>query len=62
MTFDQNILNDLICIDCKNDLEYMKESNSLICKNCHKEYAIIDEILMMGGIDDIKPTTEVHQK
>ena len=52
MSINLNILSDIACIDCGGDMEYIQESECLKCKNCKKEYLIIDGIPIMGGIDD----------
>ena len=59
---NQDVLNDLICLECKSDLEYVNEPECLRCKNCQKEYTIVNGIPMMGGMDDRADNPVVSEK
>ena len=58
MAINLDMLSNIACIECGGDVEYIKEPECLRCKNCQKEYAIINGIPMMGGIDDRNDDSE----
>lgn len=42
---DDDLLNILICPDCKSDVEEL--DGMIICKNCHKKYPIRNGVPIM---------------
>jgi uncharacterized protein YbaR (Trm112 family) len=44
---DDKLLEILACPVCKGDIEYDKENEKLICKNCKRKYPIKDGIPIM---------------
>ncbi len=52
MAINTDIVSNIACIECGGDIEYIGEPERLKCKNCQKEYQIINGIPIMGGIDD----------
>lgn len=61
MAFKSDVLDVIACIECGGDVEYIEKSDKLKCKNCHKEYNLIDGIPMMGGIDDRAENSEIYK-
>jgi uncharacterized protein YbaR (Trm112 family) len=47
MSFDERLLEILVCPKCKGDLEYRREASNLICKACKLAYPIRDGIPVM---------------
>lgn len=47
MTFDQRLLEVLVCPRCKGSLEYHREGAKLICRSCKLAYPIKDDIPIM---------------
>jgi len=43
----QNLLESLICPACRQALEYRQNPESLKCSQCHRVYAVKDEIPIM---------------
>jgi len=41
------LLQILVCPQCKNELEYDRENSWLICHNCRLKYEIRDDIPIM---------------
>ena len=58
MAINLNMLANIACINCGGDVEYIEDPEHLVCKNCGKEYAIINGIPLMGGIDDREKSLE----
>lgn len=48
----RELLDILCCPECKGDLEYKPEKNTLTCKKCHKVYEVKDDIPIMLVEDD----------
>ncbi len=40
----KDLLEILVCPACKHELEYRQSPESLKCKQCHRVYAIKDDI------------------
>jgi len=40
----KDLLEILVCPECKLDLEYRQNPESLKCKQCHRVYAVKDDI------------------
>lgn len=47
MTFDERLLEVLVCPRCKGALRYDSEGPRLVCANCKLAYPIRDEIPVM---------------
>ncbi len=60
MSINLDMLANLACIVCGGDIEYIKNPERFKCKKCSKEYAVIDGIPLMGGIDDRVKDSEVN--
>ena len=60
MSINLDMLTNIACIICGGDIEYIKEPEHLKCKKCNKEYAVINGIPMMGGIDDRINDAEIN--
>jgi uncharacterized protein len=43
----QELLEILVCPACKQALEYRQEPESLKCRQCHRVYAVKDDIPIM---------------
>lgn len=43
----KNLLEILVCPECKLELEYRQNPESLKCKQCHRVYAVKDDIPIM---------------
>jgi uncharacterized protein YbaR (Trm112 family) len=43
----EKLLEILACPECKNDLDYDKENNNLICNKCRLRFRIEDDIPVM---------------
>ncbi len=54
----EELLSILACPMCKGDLEYVKEKNVLVCKNCKVYYPIEDDIPLLTQ-DYAKPLEEL---
>ena len=52
MSINSDMLVNIVCNACSGDIEYISNPEHLRCKKCSKEYAVINGIPMMGGIDD----------
>ncbi len=61
MSINLNMLSNIACIECGCDVEYVQETEMLKCKNCRKEYKIINGIPLMGGIDDRLDDSEAYK-
>lgn len=51
---DPQLLEILVCPQCKGDLEYRQNDNELVCHKCRLRYEIRDGIPIML-IDEAKP-------
>jgi uncharacterized protein YbaR (Trm112 family) len=47
MSFDERLLEILVCPKCKGDLEHRSEGSSLVCRACKLAYPIRDDIPVM---------------
>lgn len=47
MTLDQELLDILVCPQCKGELEYREEENALLCHECRLRYEVEDDIPIM---------------
>jgi len=47
MTFDERLLEILVCPKCKGGLDYDREGRKLICRGCKLAYLIKDDIPIM---------------
>ena len=43
----KELLEILVCPACKQELEYRQSPESLKCKQCHRIYAVKDDIPIM---------------
>jgi hypothetical protein len=43
----KNLLEILVCPECKQELEYRQNPESLKCKQCHRVYPVKDDIPIM---------------
>jgi uncharacterized protein YbaR (Trm112 family) len=43
----KDLLEILVCPACKQELEYRQNPESLKCKQCHRVYAVKDDIPIM---------------
>jgi uncharacterized protein YbaR (Trm112 family) len=51
---DQQLLDILVCPQCKGELEYREKESELVCHKCRLRYEIRDGIPIML-IDEAKP-------
>ena len=54
MTLAPELLDILVCPQCKGDLEYRTDPESLVCHSCRLVYAVEDGIPIML-IDEATP-------
>ncbi|MEA2108645.1 MAG: Trm112 family protein [Pseudomonadota bacterium] len=54
MAFNKELLDILVCPQCKKELTLTADENWLICDNCRLRYPIRDNIPIML-IDETKP-------
>lgn len=54
MTINKELLDILVCPQCKKELILTADENWLICENCRLQYPIRDEIPIML-IDEAEP-------
>lgn len=47
MTLDQELLDILVCPQCKGELEYREEEEALLCHECRLRYEVEDDIPIM---------------
>lgn len=47
MTLDPELLEILVCPECKGELEYREEEPALLCHECRLRYEIEDDIPIM---------------
>ncbi len=47
MALPQDLLDILVCPQCKGDLEYREGDNDLVCRACRLRYRIEDGIPVM---------------
>ena len=47
MTFDERLLDILVCPKCKGDLEHDRPGSRLVCGSCRLAYPIRDDIPIM---------------
>lgn len=43
----RDLLDDLVCPACIQPLEYRQDPESLKCRQCHRIYAVKDDIAIM---------------
>ncbi len=51
---DPQLLEILVCPQCKGELEYREKENELVCHKCRLRYEIRDGIPIML-VDEAKP-------
>lgn len=51
---DPKLLEILVCPKCKGQIEYVAETNELICSNCRLRYEVRDDIPIML-VDEARP-------
>lgn len=51
---DPELLEILVCPQCKGDLEYRQEAQELVCLRCRLRYEIREDIPIML-VDEAKP-------
>lgn len=51
---DQELLDILVCPQCKGELEHRQEPEELVCPACRLRYEVRDEIPIML-IDEARP-------
>lgn len=64
MAFDKELLDFLVCPQCKGDLQLSAPEDGLLCTTCKLKYPIRDGIPIMllneaedtGKTDDIQPS------
>ena len=44
MTLSQELLDILVCPQCKGELRYQQENKRLLCDACHLAYPVRDDI------------------
>ncbi|GAB4261639.1 Trm112 family protein [Deferrisoma sp.] len=54
MALPQDLLDILVCPQCKGDLEYREPENALLCHACKLRYRVEDDIPIML-IDEATP-------
>ena len=59
MAINQELLDILVCPQCKKELTLTSDKNWLICDNCQLRYPIRDEIPIML-IDEAEPLDNVN--
>ena len=47
MALSPDLLSLLVCPQCKGDLEYDPEAQTLTCQRCRLRYRIVDDIPLM---------------
>ena len=47
MALNKELLDILVCPQCKGDLEYREEEGALLCHECRLRYRIEDDIPVM---------------
>ncbi len=57
MTLSQNLLDILVCPQCKGALLYEQNNNRLLCKACRLAYPVRDDIPSLL-IDEAEPLPE----
>ena len=57
MALPQDLLDILVCPQCKGDLEYREGDNALVCRACRLRYRIEDGIPVML-IEEATPLEE----
>jgi uncharacterized protein YbaR (Trm112 family) len=53
----KELLDILVCPQCKGDLEYDKDNGKLLCNACKLRYSIQDDIPIML-IDEAEPMSD----
>ena len=53
----KDLLDILVCPQCKGDLEYDKDNGRLSCHACRLRYSVQDDIAIML-IEEAEPLTE----
>jgi uncharacterized protein YbaR (Trm112 family) len=59
MAINKELLDILVCPQCKKELTLTSDKNWLICDNCQLRYPIRDEIPIML-IDEAEPLDNVN--
>ena len=57
MTLSQELLDILVCPQCKGALLYRRENNRLICQSCRLAYLVRDGIPVLL-VDEAEPVPE----
>jgi len=47
MSLDRELLEILVCPECKGELEYREGEEALLCHECRLRYAVEDDIPVM---------------
>jgi len=47
MTLSPDLLSILVCPQCKGDLEYNPEAQTLTCQPCRLRFRVVDDIPLM---------------
>lgn len=56
MALPEELLEILICPNCKGDVEYLPEDDKIVCRGeCRYEYPVVDGIPYMLVDEAIKP-------
>jgi uncharacterized protein YbaR (Trm112 family) len=45
--FDENLLQTLICLECRGNLVYVEEKDVLICQGCEQVYEVRNGVPIM---------------
>ncbi len=61
MALKKELLEILVCPECKGGLEYRENENVLICHNCKLVYRVVDDIPVML-VDKAIPLEEWEKK
>jgi uncharacterized protein YbaR (Trm112 family) len=57
MTLSQELLDILVCPQCKGTLLYQQDNNRLICQSCRLAYPVRDGIPVLL-VDEAEPVPE----
>jgi uncharacterized protein YbaR (Trm112 family) len=57
MTLSQELLDILVCPQCKGTLLYKRDNNCLICQSCRLAYPVRDGIPVLL-VDEAEPVPE----
>ena len=58
MTLSQELLDILVCPQCKGELLYQQNNSRLLCKACRLAYPVRDGIPVLV-IDEAEPVSEI---